>query len=426
MFSAFFIKMSLWVAALVTFVASFTPLIRRRRDARQPGAHRVLFLYRDLPFHGGIPRCLIYLAQSIDRTRIDLRVASLVEPSQPMRDEFQKLNIFPHCLGDLGYRQPMRRLRQLAREQHIDVVVATTFKTYLCAKWALRGSDIGVVFWIHAVRGVINGWSRRQIVRTLGHKDPMLFVSEAVRNAHLPPGHSARSAVIYNGVADVSSDPNNRPYGPEGRQALGLPSTGLVLAYVAEFVECKDHPTAVEAMHELVRRGIDAHLLFIGAGRNVSQVRALADAGPAAQRIHFLGARSDVRRILGVVDIYLHPGREEGFGLALVEAMLSGLPLAGAREGALIEIIESGQTGMLFNPGDPNDLANCVQYLGADLPRARQMGAAAREVCLRKFDVATFAEKITSFLESCFKIAEESQVLPLDREPEAQTAGFHP
>jgi glycosyltransferase involved in cell wall biosynthesis len=423
MFSAFFVKLSLWMVAAISLLASFTPLLRRRRDPRQPGERRVLCLYRDLPFHGGIPRCLLYLAQSIDRSRIDLRVASLAEPSQSMRDEFQKLSIFPHCLGDHGYRQPMRRLRQLAREQHIDLVVATTFKTYICAKWALRGTEIGVVFWVHAVRGVINGWLRRQLVRILGHNDPMLFVSDAVRNAHLPAGHNAPSAVIYNGVADLAGDPHNTPYGPEGRQALGLPDIGLVLAYVAEFVDCKDHPTAVHAMHELARRGIDAHLLLIGAGKNVHQVRALADAGPAANRIHFLGVRSDVRRILGVVDIYLHPGREEGFGLALVEAMLSGLPLAGAREGALIELIESGQTGMLFNPGDPRDLANCISFLGNDLTRARQMGAAAREVCLRKFDVSTFAENITAFLESCVTLAPQDQAPSLNPDPEAQTAG---
>jgi glycosyltransferase involved in cell wall biosynthesis len=420
MFSALFVKISLWTAAVLALLTSFGSFIRRRaREARHPGARRVLFLYRDLPFHGGIPRCLLYLAQSIDRERIDVRVASLVEASQPMRDEFQKLEIFPHCLGDQGYRQPMRRLRQLILEQHIDIVVATTFKTYLCSKWAVRGRGVGVVFWIHAVRGVINGWLRRHIVRILGHNDPMLFVSEAVRKAHLPPGHNAPSAVIYNGVADLAGNPDHRPYGPEGRQALGLSPTGLVLAYIAEFVECKDHPTAIEAMHELARRGIDAHLLLIGAGKNMKEIHALAHAGPAAERIHFLGARSDVRRILGVVDIYLHPGREEGFGLALVEAMLSGLPLAGAREGALIELIESGNTGMLFNPGDARDLANCVAFLGTDLNRAREMGAAARQVCLRKFDVNAFAGNITAFLETCFNEAPQTHPAPI----EAETVG---
>src|SRR5580658_3852409 len=99
MFSALKVKLSLLLGAVLAFMASFASLIRRRaRDPRRPGARRVLFLYRDLPFHGGIPRCLLYLAQSIDRKRVDLRVASLVESSQPMREEFQKLEIFPHCL----------------------------------------------------------------------------------------------------------------------------------------------------------------------------------------------------------------------------------------------------------------------------------------------------------------------------------------
>jgi glycosyltransferase involved in cell wall biosynthesis len=143
-------------------------------------------------------------------------------------------------------------------------------------------------------------------------------------------------------------------------------------------------------------------LLLIGTGEKIESARALAARGPAAERIHFLGARSDVRRIPGIVDIYLHPGREEGFGLAIAEAMLAGLPLAGAREGALTELIESGKTGVLFNPGDALDLADKVVFLADNRDRARRIGAAAREFCLQKFDVDNFAEAMTRFLEDCF------------------------
>lgn len=426
MISMFYAKLSLWMAAVSGVIATYMPLARRQKrgsasgEAREPGPQRVLFLYRELPFHGGIPRCLLYLARSIDRKKIDIRAASMREPSQRMRDEFRMLELFPYCIGDKGYRLPTQHLRQLLVEQRIETIVATTFKTYVCAKWAVRGSDIGVVFWIHAIRGVINGWIRRGIVRMLGRDDPLIFVSSAVRAAHLPSNHRGLSAVIHNGVADVAGDPHHRPYGAEGRQALGLPPGGIVLAYVAEFVECKDHPTAIRAMHDLVRRGVDAHLLLIGVGKTMASAQSLAASGPAADRIHFLGARFDVRRILGIVDVYLHPGREEGFGLAIVEAMLSGLPLVGAREGSMTELIESGQTGMLFNPGDSRDLANCVAFLAGDLENARKMGAAAREVCLQKFDVNAFAGNITHFLQNCFEASESPAA---EEQIDAETAG---
>jgi glycosyltransferase involved in cell wall biosynthesis len=425
MMSMLFAKVSAWFTALGS-VAHPIPLLPRRTACFQPepaepsppAALRVLFLYRDLPFHGGIPRCLLYLARAFDPLRMDLHVASMVEPSAPMLEAFADLNIQPICLGDRGYVSPVRRLRQALEERQIQVVVATTFKTYLCAKWAVRGTKhtrrIGVVFWVHAVRRVISGPVRRAIVRLLSKNDPLLFVSRAVRDAHLPANHRGPARVIYNGVEDVAGDRRHKPYGPEMRQSLGLPPEALVLAYVAEFTPCKDHPTAIEAMHELARRQVDAHLLLIGAGEGIESARALAARGPAAQRIHFLGPRSDVRRILGIVDIYVHPGRQEGFGLALVEAMLAALPLVGAREGALAEFVESGKTGVLFNPGDAVDLADGVASLAADPERARRIGAAARQFCLRKFDVENFADGIIRFLQDCFAPAVRNPAPPLE------------
>jgi glycosyltransferase involved in cell wall biosynthesis len=428
MISMFFAKVSARIAALGA-AAHLTPTFRRRRRRIQPDPAnpspaplRVLFLYRDLPFHGGIPRCLLYLARALDPLRMDLHVASMIQPSAPMLEAFRALQIEPICLGDNGYLSPVRHLRRQLEERDIEVVVATTFKTYLCAKWAVRGSNVGVVFWVHAVRRVINGPLRRAVVRLLSRNDPMLFVSRAVRDAHLSANHRGPAQVIYNGVEDVADDRRYKPYGAEMRRTLGLPPDALVLAYVAEFSPGKDHPTAIKAIHELARRQVNAHLLLIGTGENIESARALAARGPAAGQIHFLGPRSDVRRILGLVDVYLHPGREEGFGLAIVEAMLAGLPLAGAREGALKELIESGKTGVLFNPGDALDLADSIVFLAADHDRARRIGAAARELCLQKFDVANFADAITRFLEDCFAPALGQRRRP---QIEPETAGAH-
>jgi glycosyltransferase involved in cell wall biosynthesis len=179
----------------------------------------------------------------------------------------------------------------------------------------------------------------------------------------------------------------------------------MVLAYVAEFIPWKDHSTLLGAMHELVRRNVDAHLLLIGEGREMDSARLLAAAGPGDSRIHFLGSRSDVRQLLGLVDVYVHPGREEGFGLAVVEAMLAKCAVVAAREGAMVELIESGKTGLLFDPGNAQDLADAVVQLAADPALARQMAAAARASSLEKFDLDQFADGICTFLEECFPSA---------------------
>ena len=256
----------------------------------------------------------------------------------------------------------------------------------------------------------------------------MLFVSRAVRAAHLPAGHRAPSEVIYNGVEDVAGDPQHPPYGREMRQSLGLPPQGRIVAYIGEFIEWKDHPTAISAMHELARRNTDVHLLLIGEGRTMDSARLLAAEGPAFGRIHFLGARSDVRQLLGLVDIYIHPGRDEGFGLAVVEAMLAQCAVAAVREGALVELIEPGKTGLLVSPGNAREFADAIDQLAADPQHARQMATAARTSCLQKFDIDDFADAVCTFLEQCFPAMvrrRRGQPYPPQDRAEIQTARAH-
>jgi glycosyltransferase involved in cell wall biosynthesis len=359
---------------------------------------RVLLVSRGLHFHAGVPRCLLYMARAADRGRTDLNIVSFTEPSARMMEEFGELGIQPRGLGDAGYIRPAGLLRSIIDQRKIQIVVATSFKTYLCAKMASRGRDTRVVFWLHAVHGPVEGHFRRWLVSMLCRDDAMLFVSRVVKRAQLPPGHRGLSEVIYNGVEDVAQDPQYRPYPREMLATFGVPHDALTLAYIANFSRTKDHSTAIAAMHELARRGGRAHLLLIGGGEGLEKARWLAQHGPACGKIHFLGARSDARRLLGLADLYMHPGRGEGFGLGVVEAMLAGVPVIAARDGAFVEYISHGHTGMLFCPGDAQDLADTIQMLACNPARAAAMAQGARQYCRKAFDIHTFADSVCDYL----------------------------
>jgi glycosyltransferase involved in cell wall biosynthesis len=389
---------SMTIFAIAAWQSAAAISARRRLGSREPvgesDALRALFLHRDLTSHGGVPRCLLYLARATDPAKLDVRVASFVEPSEEMTRAFAEKEIQTRCIGDRGYFLPARRLRRIVEEQSIDIVVATTFKAYLCAKIALRGR-VKTAFWLHAIWGVMNGAVRKKFFAQLSKNDPLLFISQAVRKAHIPANHLGPETVIYDGVEDVSDPP---AYGREMRQILSLPDDAIVLAYVAEFVDCKDHRTAVAAVEALARRGINAHLLLIGVGDNMPRIRTQATMSGVSDRIHFLGVRSDVRQLLGIADIYIHPGRDEGFGLAIIEAMLAARPIIAANSGGVPEIIENGKTGLLFNPGDAADLTRQIISLAQDFQRARELGNTARKMCLERFAPDRFADQVARYL----------------------------
>jgi glycosyltransferase involved in cell wall biosynthesis len=111
------------------------------------------------------------------------------------------------------------------------------------------------------------------------------------------------------------------------RAELGLPPDALVLGHVGRFVEEKNHTFLIDIMGELTRREPRAHLLLVGDGPLLPKIQAQAAAAGLAERVTFVGARSDVARLMrGAMDGCVFPSLREGLGLVLVEAQAAGLP----------------------------------------------------------------------------------------------------
>ena len=93
-------------------------------------------------------------------------------------------------------------------------------------------------------------------------------------------------------------------------------------------------------------------------------------------------------------DAFVMPTRAEGFGLTTVEAMSYSLPVVSTRVGAIPEVIEDGQTGLLIEPGDVDALEAAMEGLIADRTSARRMGDSAREVFLSRYTLGQFHARI--------------------------------
>ena len=360
---------------------------------------RALLLHRDMAFHAGVPKSILYFTQHRDPQRIHVTVASCKDPSSEMSEALRNFSSDCVGIGDGGYAAPAARLRSLLKQERIQIAVCTSFKCYVLAKMACIGLPCRVAFWVPGLPLVLDGRVKRFIYRLLSKDDLLVFISQAVRQAHLPPRHRGPSPVIYYGVPDPLGQPDDAPYERAVRSTLDLPPDALVLCFTAEFVGWKDHATLLKAFAQLDSQ-LNAHLLLIGTGQLIDHMKQLAEQLHCAQRIRFAGARRDARRLLGLVDIYVHPSRGEGLGLAVVEAMLAGKPVIAAREGALPEYVIDGRTGLLFEPGDADDLQARIEQMAMDPGRAQQLARAGRELCLELFAPPRFAEELSGALEA--------------------------
>ena len=146
--------------------------------------------------------------------------------------------------------------------------------------------------------------------------------------------------------------------------ALGMPEDAWVIVCVARLHAVKDHETlirAVSALPEVRDRAVT--LLLVGEGEERERLEALG-ASRAPGRVFFAGAVDQVDLYLARADVFVLTSRMEGFGLAVAEAMVAGLPVVVSDVGGLRQVVpESGVHGIRVAPGDADGFGAALREL---------------------------------------------------------------
>jgi glycosyltransferase involved in cell wall biosynthesis len=183
--------------------------------------------------------------------------------------------------------------------------------------------------------------------------------------------------------------------------ALGISPDRPTVAVVGRLVPWKGQELFLRAMRRVVDAMPEAQGLIVGDVESFSRdfgdrLRALrAELGLDAA-VHLLGHLADPSPVYASIDLLAHTSvTPEPFGLVMIEAMASGLPVVTPVEGGGPEIIVDGVTGHLFAPGDPDALAAAILDLLSHPDRARTMGVAGRERVQQCFTLDRFVAEMT-------------------------------
>jgi glycosyltransferase involved in cell wall biosynthesis len=161
----------------------------------------------------------------------------------------------------------------------------------------------------------------------------------------------------------------------------------------------KNHELLLEALGLSVHQPL-CHLAIVGQGARESAIQEYAEKLGMDDRLHWLGLRDDVPRILSVADLLVlcsHPVVET-FPLCVLEGMAAELPVVSTRVGSIEEMMVEGKTGLLVPPSDVHALAGAIDELLHNPGRSRAMGKAGREHVLRNFDQETMVEATARLL----------------------------
>lgn len=203
--------------------------------------------------------------------------------------------------------------------------------------------------------------------------DSLIAVSEATRQRYQealrwPP---ARTTVIRNAIALHRFEQGTDD---AARAALDDGSGRLLALVPARLEEQKGHADLLQA----ARRLSGIRLLCAGDGSLRGALEAQARDLGVADRVSFLGFRSDMAELFSACDLVVLPSHYEGLPLALVEAMAAGRPVIATAVGGTGELVVDGRTGVLVEPGDPEALAAAIERLARNADLRRTYGAAGR------------------------------------------------
>ena len=300
---------------------------------------------------------------------------------------------------DRGFQTETFRLRRpidwkcltgltgLLRRNGTDVVHSHEFTMSLYGAAAARVISRPHVITHHAGRYYAMKWRRRFAMRwACKSSDTVTAVSNVTRlelenGLGLAPG-SVR--VVYNGI------PHRPGVGTKVRKEVGAQADDVLIVAVGTMEPNKNHLAILQALVEIDQRLSQRSWRVVVAGQDRFEKRRLrefANAKGFGDRLHMLGHRDDVADILAAADVFALPSVREGLPVALLEAMMAGVPVVASCTGGVPEVITSENEGLLTPVGDVGGLAAALERLLRRATLRKKLGEGGRNRALSAFSL---------------------------------------
>lgn len=356
---------------------------------------------------GGAERVIARTVTRLDKNRYETIVCCLWMGGA-VADEMEKASarvINLDAKNKLDFRI-LFRLHRLLKEHKTDILHSFLFHANMLGRIVGRLAGVPVI--LSSERTMrMEGKHRLLLNRlTASLADKILTVSEAVREfAVAKIGITPdRLVTIYNGVdlSEFSQSLNSEGI-EEAKQELGIDSSHAVVGTVGHLEEEKGCEYLLQAAAQVSAPDGKVTFLLVGDGSQRAKLENLAEDLSISSSVMFTGYRSDIPRILSIMDVFVLPSLYEGLPNALLEAMAASRPVVATQVGGIPEVVADGETGILVPRGDSGALARAICVLLEDRERAREMGIAGRKQVERLFSVETMVAKTEALYEKLIR-----------------------
>ena len=374
----------------------------------------MLTVIRLLPVldYGGVETCTVAQSQLMKREGLELRICTFWKEGDAA-EKIRDAGVAVDCLGvDPAIRNPRATvaLYRYLRQQSPDILHASITEANLHGVMAGKMAQVPCIITEEVGEPRQRSWKAHGMVGATMHlADHCIGVSKPVAQyltgrLHLP---EHKVTHLDNGVTawDVPSEATGR----SARRDFGIPEGAPVIGSVGRLDdEIKRFSDLIDAVAELEYMEQPPWLVIAGDGPDREALEAAARRAELGERVVFTGFQSDIRRIYAMMDIFALLSQHEAFGLVVVEAMFSELPVVVTDTGGMSGIVVDGMTGFKIPRFSPVKAARKLRTL-VESPETRgRFGRAgrtrgieyysserySRELCDLYFDLgATFCQR---------------------------------
>ena len=349
---------------------------------------RVLHIVEQLSGTGGTPRKLLSLVRHSQGSAVrhDFICFLPGDLDASVREGGAQV----HVVHSVAAWRIVSALLRLVLHGDVDVLSTHFSRAFACGYLVSRLCRIPLIHNEHGpalaapveriARNPLAGWWKRRFMK---NADAIVcnstYTADTVRQQYALPPEKLR--VIHNPVESRAALQPDAPARAEN----------VVLGHVGGMIAVRDQATLLRALALLRAGGVDAELELVGDGPVRPSLEQLTAELGLQSHVFFRGYRTDLADFFARTGIYCNPAVAEGFGIAVVEAMLAGIPVVLADAGAHRELVDDGAAGLLHQPRDPADLCRMIGELVRSAELRQRMAHSGREFAQRAFAPQRYA-----------------------------------
>ena len=265
-------------------------------------------------------------------------------------------------------------LRRAVLEHHIDVVHAQTPSNALVSIVALLFSRVKILTTFHGFSFSDSPRWYWRLIYACSRR--IICVSEFQKRFYekkwgLPDINKLQ--VIHNGIDFSKLD---HPV-PDTARPVSVSSDKMNMMMVGSFIEGRSQLFVCQVAEQLSRSGLPFHLYFAGRRDDAEPERydqcvTYCEEHALTEQVHFLGNRSDIPYLLHQMDLFIYASEHDTFGIAVIEALASGIPVLVNDWDVMKEITDNGALATLYKTGDIGDCCERVKRIHEQMKEGKE------------------------------------------------------